>query len=453
MKQTHIPGVAIGIVRGDKLLYEKGYGNADTGRTVTSQTPFEIGSVTKSFTALAIMQLVEKGTIELDSSVEKYLPWFKAYYENKRAVITVRQLLNQNSGVPAFFDNDVNADVTIEQVVREHLNNIKLVNPPGTKFLYSNANYNILGEIIQVVSGQSYKEYIEQNIFTPLEMKHSYVSKEEAEQNGLAAGYRPWFGHPIKADLPYFEGNVPSGHIISCAEDMSHYLSVFINEGKYKDISILSSEGIKVLMEPSVKTLVPMGTEATESYYAMGWGVNYKNGKIDILEHTGETSNYHAHVVIKPEEKIGIVELDNVGGFITAGQIAPGVSKIVLNGQPSSSGNIGNIILIINIIYLIIAILLVISILRVRHFKKRIAMSKSRFIFNLIFTLFVNLILPIAILLEAPAMLGATWKATIIFSPDFSLVLIAASIILFIIGILKVAMIIRIIKNKSHNYN
>jgi hypothetical protein len=339
------------------------------------------------------------------------------------------------------------------KVVKEDLNNLKLVNPPGTKFLYSNANYNILGEIVQVVSGQSYKEYIEKNVFTPLEMKHSYVSKEQAEKNGLAAGYRTWFGFPIKADLPYFEGNAPSGHIISCAEDMYHYLSAFINEGKYKDASILSAEGIKMLMEPSVKTPIPMDADATEIKYAMGWGVNYKNGKIDIVEHTGETSNYHAHAVIKPEEKIGIIEMDNVGGYITAGQIGPGVLKIALNEQPSVSKNIGDIILIINMIYLIIAILLAISILRLRHFKMRMAKSKIRFVINLIFTLFMNLILPMVILLEAPAMLGATWKATIIFSPDISLVLIAASIILFIIGILKSVMIITKIKGRKQYNN
>jgi CubicO group peptidase (beta-lactamase class C family) len=118
MKQTHIPGLSIGVVKGDKLLYLKGYGSADTGRSVTGQTPFEIGSVSKSFTALAIMQLVEKGSIDLDSPVGKYLSWFKAYYQNKPAVITVRQLLNQNSGVPAFFDNDAKADAGIESSKR-----------------------------------------------------------------------------------------------------------------------------------------------------------------------------------------------------------------------------------------------------------------------------------------------------------------------------------------------
>lgn len=449
MKSSHILGASIGIVKGDKLIYEKGYGNADVGKSVTPKTLFEIGSVTKSFTALAIMQLKEKGKIDLDSPIDKYLPWFKAYYKNSCATITVRQLLNQNSGVPTFFDNDVNADVSIEKVVKEHLNNMKLVNAPGTTFLYSNANYNILGEIVQAVSGQSYKEYINNNIFVPLEMKHSYVSKEEASKDGLAAGYRQWFGFPIKADLPYFQGNIPSGHIISCTDDMCHYLSIFMNEGKYKNTSILSPEGIKVLMEPSVKTLIPIGTDATEAYYAMGWGVNYKNGKIDTIEHTGETSNYHAHVIINPNEKIGVIEMDNLGGYITAGGIEPNILNITLNRQPSTSLDIGRISMIINVIYLAIAILLIIAILRLRHFKQRLEKSKFRFIFNLIFTLLVNLILPIVILLNGPTMLGGTtWNSVIIFSPDFSLVLIVTSIILFIISMIKAAIIITRIKNK-----
>ena len=209
MKQTHIPGLAIGIVKGNQTLYIKGYGDADTGRKVTGQTPFEIGSVSKSFTALAIMQLVEKGFINLHTPVDKYLPWFKVYYENKSATITVRQLLNQNSGVPTFFDNDTKADVSIEQVSKENLNNLKLVNKPGTSFLYSNANYIILGEVVQAVSKQSYQDYVQKNILTPLEMKHSYMSKKEAQKYGLAAGYRTWFGLPVKSDLAYFIGNIP----------------------------------------------------------------------------------------------------------------------------------------------------------------------------------------------------------------------------------------------------
>lgn len=441
MKQTHIKGLSIGIVKDNKIVYIKGYGNADTGRNVTGHTPFEIGSVSKSITALAIMQLKEKGLIDLDTPVNKYLPWFKAYYKNQFAVITVRQLLNQNSGVPPFYDNDAKADATIEQVVKEKLNNLKLVNPPGTEFLYSNANYNILGEIVQVVSGQSYKEYIEKNVFIPLEMKHSYVSKKEAMQNDLAAGYRTWFGFPVKADLPYFEGNAPSGHIISCAEDMCHYLSAIMCDGRYKDVSILSPEGIKTLLTPSVKALVPMGTDADEVKYAMGWGVNFKKGKIDLIEHTGETSNYHAHAVINPEKKVAVIEMDDVGGFITAGEIAPGALKIATNEKPSESQNVGTILLIVDMVYIIIAILLVISAVRLRNFKKRILKSNIRFIFNIIFTLIINIILPITLVLKGPAMSGATWKALIIFSPDISLFLILVSIVLFIIGIFKSLMI------------
>jgi CubicO group peptidase (beta-lactamase class C family) len=449
MKQTHIPGLSIGIVKGDKLLYVKGYGDADTGRSVTEITPFEIGSVSKSFTALAIMQLVEKDLINLNSPVDQYLPWFKAFYQNKPAVITVRQLLNQNSGVPAFHDNDVKAGITTEQIVKENFKNLKLVNTPGTDFFYSNANYIILGEIIQVVSGQSYKEYIEKNIFLPLDMKHSYVSKEEAVKNGLAAGYRRWFGIPIKADLPYFTGNAPCGHIISCAEDMSHYLSVYTNEGKYKDISILSPEGIATLIAPAVKTIIPLDTDATEIKYAMGWGVNYKNDQIDIIEHTGETSNYHAHAIIKPGENIAIIEMDNVGGFITAGQIAPGILKIIRNEQPSENNKLGTFILIYNTFYLLIVILLVISIIRLKHFTKRITKSNFRFYFNLVFTTLINLILPVFLLISAPITFGASWKATTIFSPDIVLVLILSSVVLFILGILKTYMIITTINNKS----
>ena len=105
----------------------------------------------------------------------------------------------------------------------------------GTSFEYSNANYVVLGMVIQAVSGQSYEAYVQEHIFKPLEMHNSFTSQVEAQQHGLSSGYQRWFGFPVASgDLPYPRGMVPGGYLISSAEDLGHYLIAQMNQGRYR---------------------------------------------------------------------------------------------------------------------------------------------------------------------------------------------------------------------------
>src|SRR4051794_6069261 len=141
MREQRVPGLALGIVQGDQIVNLKGFGVADpSGRAVTAQTPFMIGSVTKSFTALAIMQLVEQGKVELDAPVQRYLPWFRVADDAASAQITVQHLLHQTSGLSRATGNqfqashDMRADV-LERQVRS-LSTAQLTEPVGTAFQY-----------------------------------------------------------------------------------------------------------------------------------------------------------------------------------------------------------------------------------------------------------------------------------------------------------------------------
>ena len=256
MHRLNIPGVSLAIVEGDKIVHLRGFGQARPGGEAPSpQTPFFIGSLTKSFTALAVMQLVEAGKIELDAPVQRYLPWFRVADPQASAQMTVRHLLNQTSGLPGLLgmanlaDLDNRPDATERQV--RALSTLKLTRPVGSKFEYSNTNYNLLGLIIEAASGESYADYIQKHIFDPLDMSHSYTSKAVAQQNGLAMGHRYWFGHPLPApNLPIPRGSLPSGQLISSAEDMAHYLIAHLNGGRYGGVQILSSAGIDETAPP-----------------------------------------------------------------------------------------------------------------------------------------------------------------------------------------------------------
>lgn len=316
MWAARIPGLTLAIVKDDQIIYLKGYGRADpAGRPVTPQTSFIIGSVTKSFTALAVMQLVEAGQVELDAPVQRYIPWFRVADPKASAQITVRQLLNQTSGLPNLTETQLWNDQDeggLERSVRV-LQTAELNRPVGT-FGYSNANYDTLGLIVQAVSGQSYEEYVRQHIFAPLDMQHSFVSQDEAMRHGMAQGHRWWFGIPVPVTLPYHRAELPAGFVISSAEDMAHFLIAQMNGGRYRDVSVLSPAGVAL-----------MQTEPVPHTYGMGWESIQINGRT-LINHDGGWANFQASVFFDPEARVGVFVAANVMNTLDAFSSPPGSS-------------------------------------------------------------------------------------------------------------------------------
>jgi CubicO group peptidase (beta-lactamase class C family) len=320
MNELDIPGVAIGIVRGDQVVYVQGYGVADnTGRAVTPDTPFLIASLSKSITAVGIMQLVEEGKIDLDAPVQTYLPWFRVAGEEASSQITVRHLLHQTSGFDerAGYIRNLNTDPSddaLEKSIRA-LSTTELNFTPGEAFEYANTNYDILGLIIQTVSGQSYEEYIEEKIFTPLGMKQSYTSLEDVRAGNMSRGYYPFFGFTTAYDhlMPYSRIAKPSAGLFSSVEDLTHYLIAHLNDGRYQDGSILSPEGMTELHTPGIQYSENAG-------YAMGWAVfpftemepAAQGGVTPTgIAHRGDWVGYYSIMVLIPELETGIVLLMN----------------------------------------------------------------------------------------------------------------------------------------------
>ena len=346
MDAQRIPGLALGIVQGEQIVHMRGFGQADpSGRAVSPQTPFIIGSLSKSVTALAIMQLVEAGKVELDAPVQRYIPWFRVADEAASAQITVRHLLNHTSGLStktgrSFQGNGDTSNRALERAVRK-LSDAQLTAPLGATHQYSTINYSVLGLIVQTVSGQSYERYIREHIFGPLQMRHSFTSEADAEPQGLATGHHYWFGRPTAAGVPYNRGLLPAGYLISSAEDMAHYLIAQLNDGRYGGAAALSPSGMAELHRPAVPT-----PEADTSY-GMGWFVGPVNG-IPAVFHQGETFNYHANIVLLPGSDQGVVVLMNAENSVDLfvrgrmGTVAEGVASL-LEGQepPTPPSNTG----------------------------------------------------------------------------------------------------------------
>jgi CubicO group peptidase (beta-lactamase class C family) len=312
-RRLNIPGISLAIVEGDEVVYRRGFGRARPGgKTPTSQTPFFIGSLTKSITALAVLQLVEAGKVELDAPVQHYLPWFQVADPQASAQMTVRHLLNQTSGLPTSAGDieEANFDGSPDATERQarSLASLKLAHPVGSAAEYANMNYNVLGLVIEAASGEPYADYVHDHIFAPLNMRHTTPSPAVAKQQGLAMGYQYWFGIPIAApDMPIPHGSLPSGWFISTAEDMARYLIAHLNGGRYGNTQILSSAGMDQL-HSGVLEYRRMGVSAGK--YAMGW-FDGEIGQTKVVWHSGTIPNFGAYMALLPGQRKGVILLFN----------------------------------------------------------------------------------------------------------------------------------------------
>jgi CubicO group peptidase (beta-lactamase class C family) len=299
VKANRIPGLAVAIVQGDQIIFAKGYGQAAPGKPVTPQTQFYIGSVTKGFTALAVMQLVEQGKLELDTPVQKYLPWFKVADPEASSKITIRHLLNHTSGLSEVGDPHVDAFATSHEEQVRLLADVRPTAPVGTQFQYYNPNYRVLGLLIEQISGESYSDYMNKNVFKPLGMLNTTTDPAEARE--LAQGYARAFGFALPRSQASIRipGAVSSGGIITTAEDMARYLLAQLHNRQVNGTQMLDPKSLAAM-----RTL-PAGVD-TE--YGMGWIVA-ENG--NTIAHGGSTEYFQSFVAFGLKEEIGFVMLYN----------------------------------------------------------------------------------------------------------------------------------------------
>lgn len=434
MRVANIPGLALGVVYGDQVVYLKGYGSAGSdGRPVTPQTPFILGSTSKSFTALAVMQLVEAGQIDLDAPVTTYLPWFRTRDAAASAQITVRNLLHQNSGLPTYEGRRGLADTDQSPMVLENgvraLASVQLSQPAGHGYEYANENYDILGLIVQTVSGQSYEDYVRSAIFTPLQMSHSAAALTDPAAADLATGYRNWLFWPVAFDAPYPRRTTPSGFLISSAEDMTHYLVAQLNGGRYGNHQLLSPQGIATLHTPGAK-ISPV------SSYGMGWVIQGQPGATEIW-HNGDVSNFHANLLLLPDQHIGIVILINVSSAYNGAALnipIEGVAAILRGESLTASTNppvtiIPQILLLATL--LIPSLWIVGSYLSIRRWRQRGELPSQGM--SRCWRLYLPLVIDFCPVFLAwiilPAKFNAPMQAMALFVPDLFVVIVTLTVL------------------------
>lgn len=304
------PGVSIGIVFDQDLIWAKGYGYADLENKIPAapSTAYRIASITKLFTATAILQLRDAGNLLLDDPVAKHLDWFHLHDTfDDSPVITIRHLLTHTSGLP----RELNALYWDEMKFPELGEFVKMfqesstILPRETELKYSNVAFNVLGEVIASVSGKSYPDYVREHILEPLGMTGTKVMPQE-NMPTLAKGYgfrRP--GQPRRVE-PFFDKKAmaASGNMASTVEDLARFISLQFQEGVAGGAQILKGSTLREMHR--VHWLRPN--------WKSGWGLGWSVVKVDEevrISHGGSVPGYKTFVSAGPADKFGVIVLTN----------------------------------------------------------------------------------------------------------------------------------------------
>lgn len=304
---SEVQGAAIVMVSENSIEYLN-YGDTDKNE-VSERTLFELGSLSKSFTALAIYYLVQQGLVQLDEDIREYIPELEFDYskvtnnESEQKEVTVQQLLCHTSGVAWISTVYIPEGSTEDMLEKTVLNGspISLDTMPGERFCYTSLNYDILGLLIQRVSGMSYEDFMEQEIFQGLGLNHTYVYEVPDEGSEyLTAGYEYKFFQTTEADLPHFRGNGPAGYIISCCEDMARWLQIQMG------LITLSDKLEKALQEEQAYCSTSLVSDNIT--YSSGW---FRNEAENIFYHGGSNPGFSSMIEFSKEKGNGICILVN----------------------------------------------------------------------------------------------------------------------------------------------
>jgi serine beta-lactamase-like protein LACTB, mitochondrial len=318
-----VPGISVAIVQDDELLWSAGFGMADLENFVpaTHFTLFRLGSISKPITATAILQLSERGKLDLDAEVQKYCPAFP----KKEWPITTRELLGHMGGI-RHYNQDGKGDIPDDSA--KHFASMEeslqifasdpLVAKPGTKFQYSTYGYTVLGCVLEGAASEKYVDYVKENIFEPAGM-----TETQADDFFAIVPHRSRWYHKDKGGVLQNAGvldssyKIPGGGLISSADDMAQF-----------EIAILANK----LLKPATREVMwtpQKAADGSQNGYALGWETQKKYG-LALVEHTGGQQGTSTSILLVPGRRAGIVVLANMDNVDSA-TLSTEILKIVLD--------------------------------------------------------------------------------------------------------------------------
>ncbi|TKH09873.1 beta-lactamase family protein [Bacillus wiedmannii] len=435
IKEQNIPGASVAIVQNKDVFFTKTMGTTgESEKKVTSKTPFAIGSISKSLSALAIVKLIEDKKLKLEDPVQRYLPWFKLKDRQTSSTITIQHLLTHTSGISTYeglslSDMQSKNSTALKANVMK-LSNIKLTAPPGEKYQYSNANYIVLGALIEGVTNESYSSYMEKHIFQPLNMNGAAASKETAYEKGYLTGYQSWFGIPRKSVVSYDNAGAPYGYITANLEDMIQYI-MFLN--RPDDVQFLKQENMDLYLSPLYKI-------NSEKSYGFGLRTTNINESETMIWHSGSTPDARAEIFILNKSGWGGVILTNKNHVLeeTALSVLKKGIISILNGEEPV--DIPKNIPLTQIILLIVTLILfIISIILIKKYKYMKTVKKLIWLF----TGSLSLLLSIIFIPLLTYSTSSPWRTIKIFAPDVALFTSIIVTLLAVTGLISILIALR----------
>lgn len=336
--EQQLPGFAIAVVQDNKVAYAAGFGVKNLTResdAVTTRSLFHMASITKPFVATAIMQLVEGGKIDLDSPVVKYLPYFRMA-DQRYKIITVRQMVTHTSGIPDVIDYEWNKpqydDGALERYVRT-LSNVKLDFAPGGRFQYSDMAFEILGDVIAKASGESFEDYVQRHILTPLGMNDSTLLVKQADPKLLVWGHElDETGDPFPSKVyPYNRIHSPSSDLHSNVLDMARWAIANMNRGELNGVRILRASTYDVMWKPSAEF------GGKPSPVGISWFVDdYRATR--MISHRGGDIGFRTYLAMLPDRKIAVVWMTNGEWIPNTDGVTHAALDVALGLEPQPIG-------------------------------------------------------------------------------------------------------------------
>jgi len=318
LKDWNTPGIGVGIVVNDKLVFAKGYGYRDYEKKLpfTPSTLQQIASNSKLFTAVAAGMLVEEGKLTWDKPVRESVPAIQFYNDQLNNNITLRDMLSHRTGVTRHDLIWFKSPFSRKELF-ERLKYLEPQEPMRETFLYNNLMFSAVGEIIELKSGQRWEQFVREKILTPLDMKNTTYSIDEMNQH-------PDHGVPFREKrdsfelykIPYYqdtEGVAPAGAIISNIDELAHWLMALMNDGKYDGKQILPAKVLKETLQPAIGLPNTLGEalgywELLNPAYGMGrQTVSYRGHLLTF--HGGDLPGFHSQISFLPNDKIGVIVL------------------------------------------------------------------------------------------------------------------------------------------------
>ena len=404
MEAHLIPGIAVVIMRGDEVVYSFARGSTERG-PITPDTPFIIGSLSKLFTATVVMQLVDAGLVELDAPVVRYLPDFRTADEATSQLITVRHLLNQNSGIPGDAPRATGSSLRLQDHVAA-LRQTKLVAKAGGAHVYASPNYQVLGALIERVTRQEFSERLEASVFTPLGMTHSFTRENDAVADGLAPGKNIWFGFAGPSAYRFEPDRLATASIITSARDLGRFLAAHLGRGRVGETRILSEASAHVMQNGAA--------DAGAFKYAMGLRQGTTAG-VPSLWHGGALPNYRGAIVLLPEQNAAVVVLTNVSTMFvdhTREIAAAIVAQMNDRPLPPPFRPLRHIYFAIAAGSLVLLAMQLWSLLRAARAQRPAPIGR---------TILFDLALPLALIFAIPKFVGIPWRAIVHSAPDIAL--------------------------------